>query len=504
MRFKLNSLETSLIQNLSPERTMEIVLEALSEVVSYELAVVLSLEAEKTLRVRKSKGPLNTPRLTDYKLSLDRHSDLAEIIDKGEVFVFHDDVDKGELHMDTYEGVLDLPAGHSCLVAPLHVEGNTLGVLTLDHRSCDMFTPQVVRITQALSRLIALALAQSFSADTLLKERDALALERDTLLKELNKTSENLIGNSEAWMNVLEKIRLIAATDSPVMITGETGTGKEQVARAIHSWSSRAHRPFVALNCSALSSGLAESELFGHERGAFTGAVSQRKGRFELANTGTLFLDEVGDLPLDIQPKLLRALQQQTFERLGGEKTISSDVRIICATHVDLEKAVKERRFREDLYYRLNVFPIHLPPLRERESDILLLANHFLLALSVKFKKENLVFSDEAVRYLLENKWSGNVRELQNVLERAAILSKNGLIEAHHLNDRVKKAKPYKQEINVEPRPQESLQDTIKQQIISALDKTNWKIYGEDGAAKLLGLKPTTLQSKMKKLEIKR
>jgi transcriptional regulator with GAF, ATPase, and Fis domain len=288
------------------------------------------------------------------------------------------------------------------------------------------------------------------------------------------------------------------------MITGETGTGKEQVARAIHALSQRSHRPFVALNCSALSSGLAESELFGHERGAFTGAVAQRKGRFELANTGTLFLDEVGDLPLDIQPKLLRALQQQTFERVGGEKSITADVRIICATNVDLKKAVAEGKFREDLYYRLNVFPIHLPPLRERDDDVLLLTDYFLKTIGTKIKKENLTLTNDAVKFIKENPWLGNVRELQNALERAAILATNGIIDVRHLSDNYKPVKKSQKEIKAEICDEIlPLDETIKKAILSALEKTGGKIYGTDGAAALLKLAPTTLISKMKKLKIK-
>ena len=363
---------------ISPEQTMEIVLQAINELVSYELAVVLSLESEKTLKVRKAIGPLYTPELNDYKLSLERHKDIAKIMEAGEVYVFEDDVEHGEVHLDTYESVMELPAGHSCLVAPLNVDNNKLGILTLDHRACDMFTPQVVQITKTLSKLISLALAHSMTADSLLKERDALIFERNSLLDELSTGQTNLIGNSPLWLDVLNKTKLIAPTELPVMISGETGTGKEQIARAIHFLSPRSKRPFVALNCSALASGIAESELFGHEKGAFTGAVSQRKGRFELADRGTLFLDEIGDLPLDIQPKLLRALQEGTFERVGGESQVNADVRIICATHIDLKKAVEEGRFREDLYYRLNVFPMHLPPLRDRGDDLILLANFFL------------------------------------------------------------------------------------------------------------------------------
>ncbi|MFA8341972.1 MAG: sigma 54-interacting transcriptional regulator [Rhodothermaceae bacterium] len=490
-------LETTFSPLLSPERTMDIVLEAIRELVDYELGVVLSFENDTNLVVRRAKGALVNSKLKDYKLSLEKHFQLSEIIQKGEVFLFDDDED--EEHLDTFDGVIEMPSGHSCLVAPLHVEGNNLGLLTLDHRQCDMFTPQIVKITSTLSRLISLALAQSVAADTLKKERDALVVERNDLMKEYPQLFKGLIGSSKAWKEILDKIKIVAPSDLPVMVTGETGTGKEKAARAIHSLSSRAERPFIALNCSALSSNLAESELFGHEKGSFTGAVNQRKGRFELADTGTLFLDEIGDLPLDIQPKLLRALQEGTFERLGSEKSMTSDVRIICATHVDLEKAVAEGRFREDLYYRLNVFPVELPPLRERENDVILIANHFLQNVSDKTGK-SFSFTNDALAFLKSAKWPGNVRELQNTIERATILSANGEIDISHLN--FKSMKTFKKKVKPENETQASLDDVIVNHIKKILEQCDGKIYGSDGAAALLGMKPTTLQSKIKKFGI--
>jgi len=490
-------LEPAFSPQLSPERTMDIVLEAIRELVNYELGVVLSFENDKNLVVRRAKGALVNSKLKDYKVSLEKHFELSEIIQKGEVFLFDDNEE--EEHLDTYDGVIEMPSGHSCLVAPLHVEGNNLGLLTLDHRKCDMFTPQIVKITSTLSRLISLALAQSVAADALKKERDALIVERNDLMKEYPLLFKELIGSSKAWKEVLDKIKIVAPSDLPVMVTGETGTGKEKIARAVHSLSSRSERPFIALNCSALSSNLAESELFGHEKGSFTGAVNQRKGRFELADTGTLFLDEIGDLPQDIQPKLLRAIQEGTFERLGSEKSITSDVRIICATHVDLEKAVAEGRFREDLFYRLNVFPVELPPLRERENDIILIANYFLQNISQKYGK-TFSFTNEALEFLKSSKWPGNVRELQNTIERATILSTRGKIDASHLN--FKSIKTFRKETKQEEKTLCSLDDVVIAHIKKSLEKCKGKIYGIDGAAALLEMKPTTLQSKIKKFGI--
>ncbi len=492
---------------LTSERTLEIVLDAIKTIVPFELAVVLSLEEGNVLKVRWAQGPLYTPKLRDFTIRLDERPDLQKVLDIGKVQLFSDDDPDNLLEKDTYEELLELPEGHSCMVAPLHVEGKTIGLLTLDHRTCNMFTPQVVRLTEGLSRIIALALAQSMATDTLLSEREALVYERNTLLSDFPSEKDGLIGQSPAWKEVVEKIRMVAPADAPVLIEGETGTGKEQVARAIHALSGRAHRPFVALNCSALVTALAESELFGHERGAFTGAVSRRRGRFELANNGSLFLDEIGDMPIDIQPKLLRAIQEKSFERVGGEVTIHADVRIICATHKDLEGLVQEGRFREDLYYRLNVFPIHLPPLRERGDDVFLLADYFLQKLAARLGHERFYLTDAALQYLKSYSWPGNVRELQNTLERAAILCQGSTIDVEHLrfSRRNRRGRPVRSKTAAEsPQGIETLDEAMRRHILKALEAAGGKIYGPNGAAALLGLKPTTLQSKMKKLGIQR
>lgn len=484
---------------LSPQKTMEIVLDAINEFIPYEMAVILSKEADDNLKVRYARGPLVTDNLKKFEIPLKNRPDLQEVLNIGKVKLVEETHD--EDHHDTYEGVVELPTGHSCMLAPLKVNGDTLGLMTLDHSHCDMFTPQRVNIANSLSKLIALALAQAMATDSLLNEKETLIYERNSLIGDISSVVEGLIGKSPAWIQVIEKIKLVAPTESHVMILGETGTGKEQTAKAIHALSKRAAKPFITLNCSALNYNLAESELFGHEKGAFTGAVSARRGRFELADGGILFLDEIGDLPFDIQPKLLRAIQEGTFERLGSEKTIHADVRIICATNVDIETKVKEGKFREDLFYRLNVFPINLPPLRQRKDDIYLLSNYFLQKLSEKFGNIKLVLSNEAVKILSENSWNGNVRELQNTLERAVILSQDGIIKPIHIvfeKSQTKKNNCIEDESSIT-----SLEDEIKKIIERALEITNGKIYGADGAAALLKVKPTTLQSKMKKLSIK-
>ena len=483
---------------LSPQRTMEIVLEAINEIIPYELAVILSKEPDENLKVRYARGMLASKQLMEFEIPLKSRPDLAEVLNIGKVKLVEESADPG--HHDTYEGVIDLPTGHSCMLAPLRLDDDTLGLMTLDHRQCDIFTPQRVNIANTLAKLISLALAQAMATDSLLDEKERLIYERSSLIGDVSSVIDGLVGKSAPWKQVIEKIKLVAPTDSHVMILGETGTGKEQTAKAIHTLSKRSGKPFIALNCSALNSNLAESELFGHEKGAFTGAVSQRRGRFELADEGILFLDEIGDLPMEIQPKLLRAIQDGTFERLGSEKTIHANVRIICATNVDLEMKVREGKFREDLFYRLNVFPITLPPLRERKDDIFLLADYFLEKLANKFKDKNPVLTNEAVDVLKSNYWHGNVRELQNTLERAVILSPTGIIEPNHLV--FEKADTIQTAVPEESTSTGSLDEETILIIKRALKITNGKIYGKDGAAALLKIKPTTLQSKMKKLKI--
>lgn len=482
---------------LSPQRTMEIVLDAINEIIPYEMAVILSKEYDNNLKVRFARGPLVPEGIRNFEIQLKNRPDLEEVLNIGDVKLVEET--KEENHHDTYEGVVDLPTGHSCMLAPLKVNGDTLGLMTLDHRQCDMFTPQRVHMAKTLSKLIALALAQAVATNSLLNEKETLIYERTSLIGDVSSVVEGLVGRSPAWLQVIEKIKLVAPTESHVMILGETGTGKEQTAKAIHALSKRSTKPFITLNCSALNYNLAESELFGHGKGAFTGAVSERRGRFELADGGILFLDEIGDLPLEIQPKLLRAIQEGTFERLGSEKTIRADVRIICATNADLETKVKEGKFREDLFYRLNVFPINLPPLRRRKDDIYLLANYFLEKLSAKFSDKKLRLSDQAVKVLQSNNWNGNVRELQNTLERAVILSKDGIINPSHL---IFEEKSWKKDCEEDKSAIQSLDEETKKIIKKALSITGGKIYGPDGAAALLKLKPTTLQSKMKKLGI--
>ena len=484
--------------NLNPERAMAIVLDAIQEVIPFELAVIMSLENDNALQIRFCSGRLCTGNLVDRVMTIDDHPDIRAALQRGEVALIRDTANPD--HHDTYEGIVDLPTGHSCMLTPLKAGGEVIGLMTLDHSQCDLFTPERVKIAGILSQLLAIALAQSLHTENLMKEKAALLYERNAYVAEMARVVGGLIGNSPRWKQVLEKIRLVAPTDSHVMILGETGTGKEQVAKAVHALSGRADKPFITLNCSALNHNLAESELFGHEKGAFTGAVSARKGRFELADGGTLFLDELGDLPLETQPKLLRAIQQGTFERLGGEKTLRADVRIISATNVRLEEKICQQKFREDLYYRLNIFPIEVPPLRERQNDTVLLTHHFIEQMRERFGyRQPVAVSKAAMQILLQNRWPGNVRELQNTIERSLINCRGLTVEPDHIFFEEQTVR-YSTPTTDDASPLADLDTETGKIIMRALKQCDGKIYGKNGAAALLKVKPTTLQSKMKKL----
>jgi PAS domain S-box-containing protein len=309
---------------------------------------------------------------------------------------------------------------------------------------------------------------------------------------------EEIIGQSPALTAVLDDIRRVAPTDSTVLIMGETGTGKELIARAVHSNSRRKDRPLIKINCAALPPGLVESELFGHEKGAFTGAIARRVGRFELADGGTLFLDEIGELPLETQAKLLRVLQEREIERVGGSVPIRVDVRIIAATNRDLKKAVAERNFREDLYYRLNVFPVPLPPLRDRAEDIPLLAQFLVDKFATRTGRRVEAISQETIRRLIAYRWPGNIRELENVLERAVILATGPMLEVEIGGDN-----PSGPAV-IEDTSLCSLEAIERRHISGVLRQTNWLIDGQRGAARILGLHPNTLRSRLKKLGITR
>src|SRR5580692_6588796 len=353
--------------------------------------------------------------------------------------------------------------------------------------------------------------------DRVLMEREKARLEAQNtyLIEEIKETHnfEEIIGQSRALAEVIEKVKLVASTDSSVLILGETGTGKELVARAVHSNSERRKRPLVKVNCATLPTGLIEAELFGHEKGAFTGATEKRLGRFELAHGGTIFLDEIGEMPAEAQVKLLRVLQEHEFERLGGRETIKVDVRVIAATNRDLLRAVAEGGFRQDLYYRLNVFPIQLPPLRERREDIAPLVHYFARRFSLKIGRKITRIQRETMERLVSYSWPGNVRELENVIERAVILSRGIELEvapgvlpdiAVVGSSQAVAPRPAAEEKSTGAPSPQTIDQVERGHILAVLMQTNWRIEGSDGAAALLNLNPSTLRSRMKKLGVQR
>ena len=387
----------------------------------------------------------------------------------------------------------------SMLVTALRMANRPLGVITLGSKRARHFRHQDLDLLGQIATQISLALDNAIAYEKLNASRDQIEEERLYLETELRAeyNFENIVGRSPSLIKVLQQIQIVAPTDSTVLLHGETGTGKELIARAIHSLSSRKSRTFVRLNCAAIPSGLVESELFGHEKGAFTGALMQKKGRFEIADQGTLFLDEIGDISLDLQPKLLRALQEQEFERLGSARTIRVDVRLIAATHRDLPTMIRNNQFREDLFYRLNVFPIEIPPLRDRREDIPLLVNFFVSRLSRKMQKNIESIPKDAMEALTNAPWPGNIRELENFIERAVILT-----QGSDLKVPLKELK--RAPVVSSATSGSTFEEAERQAIVEALHAAAGKISGQGGAAERLGLKRTTLQNKMRKLGISR
>ncbi|HXW13866.1 MAG TPA: sigma 54-interacting transcriptional regulator [Terriglobia bacterium] len=387
---------------------------------------------------------------------------------------------------------------HSGCIVPLITANRTLGTLSLSSRRPGAFTQEDVDLLMRVANQVAIAIENALAYREIAELKNKLADEKLYLEEEIRTeyTFEEIVGESSALKRVLSKVETVAPTDSSVLVLGETGTGKEVIARAIHDLSPRRERTFVKVNCAAIPTGLLESELFGHEKGAFTGAITQKVGRFELAHRGTLFLDEVGDIPLELQPKLLRVLQEKEFERLGGTRTLHVDVRVVAATNRDLTQMVEDRLFRSDLYYRLNVFPIVVPPLRERAEDIPLLVRYFAQKHARRMDRHIETIPGEEMEALTHYQWPGNVRELENLIERAVILSRGPALHVPLPEDRLSGEVPVASAVTLEAAEREH--------ILRALRDTNWIIAGPNGAAARLGMKRTTLQSRMAKLGISR
>jgi formate hydrogenlyase transcriptional activator len=416
---------------------------------------------------------------------------------KPAVFFEQDFIEKSSIS-DIARWILESGVKSFCSV-PLLSHNRPLGALNVGRRQDTGFAPEEVELLNQVAQQIALAVENALAYKQIAQLKDKLAEEKLYLEEEIQTeyNFEEIIGDSPALRAVLKEVRVVGPTDSTVLILGETGTGKELIARALHNRSDRRERTFVKLNCAAIPTGLLESELFGHEKGAFTGAIATKIGRFELADRGTLFLDEVGEIPLELQVKLLRVLQEQEFERLGSTRTIRVNVRILAATNRDLVRLVEEQKFRNDLYYRLRVFPITVPPLRDRPKDIPLLVRHFAQKFAQRMKKRIETIPSESMKALQTYSWPGNVRELENFVERAVILTQRqdlyvSLAElkqtpSHNTNSGTT-----------------TLEQAEREHIVKVLRDSNWTISGHSGAATKLGMKRTTLQSKMQKLNISR
>jgi len=385
-------------------------------------------------------------------------------------------------------------------VLPLISRSRVLGTLGLGRRDENGYVQDEVQFLVQVANQVSIAVENALAYGEIRALKDKLSLERLYLQDEIrsDRQFEDIIGKSAVLRKVLRRVETVAPADATALIYGETGTGKELIARAIHNLSPRQPHAFVKLNCAAIPTGLLESELFGHERGAFTGAIAQRIGRFELANHGTVFLDEIGDLPLELQPKLLRVLQDREFERLGSGRTLRSDARLIAATNADLGAMVEARRFRADLFYRLNVFPIHLPPLRDRQEDIPLLVRHFVQRFARQLNRTIDSISSDTLEGLARYPWPGNIRELENVIERAVILSSGPILKVP-LEDLRGSIAPGQANGT-----HETLEEVERDHILAVMKETKWVLAGPRGAAARLGMNRSTLQFRMKKLGIVR
>jgi formate hydrogenlyase transcriptional activator len=410
-------------------------------------------------------------------------------------------IDRWPFARESVQHLLDVGIQSGIWVPLVHRE-RTLGALMVGSRKENSFTEHQAELLGQIAGQVAMAVNNAMAFRQIAELRDRLNQEKQYLEEEINLEHrfDDIVGESTGLRNVLSEIETVAPTDATVLIQGETGTGKELLARAIHRLSARADRTFIKLNCAAIPAGLIESELFGHEKGAFTGAIARKIGRLELAHEGTLFLDEIGELPLDLQPKLLRALQEREIERVGGSRPIAVNVRLIAATNRDLAKMVAEKQFRSDLFYRLKVFPIFAPPLRERASDIPVLVRHFVARHSRRMGKTIETIPSEAMEALARSKWPGNIRELENFLERAVILSRGPVL--HVPLAEIEEIEEEEAETEAAANP--TLHAAEREHILRALREAKGMVGGSSGAAARLGLKRTTLNSKIKKLGIER
>jgi len=491
-------LSSALLSNMDVTKLLEAISASIAEVIPHD-AATLALYDPDTNQLNSQFLGGETGRIGDIALPL--HGSPG-----GEAFTTQQPVIVRNMANSGYdpagvEHLASLGMRSACWV-PLIDRHKTIGALAVASRNEGAFTEPDAELLLQVAGRIAMAVNNALAFRRIGELRDRLSQEKQYLEEEINIENrfEDIVGESSGLRQVLKDIETVAPTDATVLIQGETGTGKELLARAIHRLSARSERTFIKLNCAAIPAGLLESELFGHEKGAFTGAIARKMGRLELAHEGTLFLDEVGEMPLDLQPKLLRALQEREIERLGGTRPISVNVRLIAATNRDLAQMVAEKTFRSDLFYRLKVFPVFAPPLRDRTSDIPALVRHFVTTHSRRMGKVIDTIPDEILEALQRWSWPGNIRELENFLERAVILTRGRVLYA----PLAELKSPEAQESIAAATDSPTLQSAEREHIIRVLRETHGQIAGEDGAAARLGLKRTTLNSKMQKLGIKR
>jgi formate hydrogenlyase transcriptional activator len=493
----LFEITNALVSKLPIDELFSAISEQLNRVVAHDFAVVTLLD--KATGEIHLKG-LHSPGGIHFEP--DETSGRPEGLPCGEALATGKPVVTAELDFQRFPSPLyrryaDMGLRSSCSI-PLAGANGMSGVLDLARKSGEPFTDDEVDLLVQVARQIAIATENALAYRELSQIKDKLATEKLYLEDEIrfDQNLGNMIGEGPAFQAVLRSIQVVAPTDATVLIQGETGTGKELVARALHDLSGRSKRSFIKVNCAAIPATLLESELFGHEKGSFTGAFAQKIGRFELAHQGTLFLDEVGEIPLELQSKLLRAIQEQELERLGGNRTIKVDVRFVAATNRNLKQMVEEGKFRSDLYYRLHVFPLTVPSLRERKEDIPLLIRYFTQKHAKRMNRPIESIPSAAIESLTDYEWPGNIRELQNLVERSVILSPGPVLQIA-LPEIAKAFPPFSRA----PRLEESAE---RQRIIRALQESDGKVAGPNGAAARLGLRRTTLQSRMKKLHIER
>lgn len=489
----LFEITTAITSKLPMDELFRAISEQLSRVIKHDLASFRLLDRSTgKLRLIALHCPFGYEFETDDMVFNPEGLPSAEAIRTGKPVVTCGP-DFQRFPSPLYEKYLQQFSRSLCVI-PLTGRNDVLGVIHIIREATEPFTQDEVNLLLQVAREISLALENSLRSQDLLMRKDQLATETLCLDEEIRfDQNVSMVGESPAFQAVVKRIRIVAPTDATVLVQGETGTGKELVARAIHDLSGRSSQPFVKVNCAAIPATLLESELFGHEKGSFTGAFAQKIGRFELAHKGTLFLDEIGEIPLELQPKLLRAIQEQELERLGGNRTIHVDVRFVAATNRNLKQMMDEGKFRSDLFYRLHVFPLTVPSLRERREDIPLLIRYFTQTYA---KRMNRIIEDipsASLEALMAYDWPGNVRELQNIIERSVILSSDRTLEV-----------PLSELAKPPARIAQVVRSVEHERILQALRESGGKVGGPSGAAFRLGLRRTTLQSRMKRLHIER